>query len=614
MSYKHQPRYLFCITPYKMLRNFILTCFSVFYFSIVSNGLADTGVSTDKPIRVLIVDGFSNHDWRHTSEVALALLLDSGFSEVAVETAPPSDSPEFDEWDPQFSNYDVVVQICNDLGGRGAWSEQVKSDFESFVQSGGGLYIFHGANNSFSNWPEYDKMIGMGWRGVEQGESLEIIDGQRVRIPRGTGKKTNHGARTDMVVQTLESHPITAGYPDSWKTPNVELYQYPRGPVENLAVLSYGYHEESGREWPMEWTVAYGKGRVYNGTFGHVWKNEREPIGVRCVGWQTTFLRSVQWLAGRVVTYPIPDDFPNESKVSLRDLSLSYRLSEGWESLFNGKDLEGWSAESSAKENVWTVEDGVIVGLVGPENESSLTSERVFSDFQVRLKFQVSSSRESRTSVVIQQTETGVEVVIDRSSESTADLKRSKEGAWRQLELVCEGDLLKTYLNGRLVSTTDKKETVGFITLKVLSDDAAPFRFSDIWVRSFSEADQNRAALLETIAEFESAWAHGDFLKVESFFAHDAKRLHTEPYVWDRSEISRYFAERNETQAKPERGPLKGAWKNGRDYLEIRVDGNLGYDVFTTDRFKALHIWEKQTDGSWKIIYDMGMLNYPEKG
>ena len=49
------------------------------------------------------------------------------------------------------------------------------------------------------------------------------------------------------------------------------------------------------------------------------------------------------------------------------------------------------------------------------------------------------------------------------------------------------------------------------------------------------------ASLMKAIDAYETAWAEGDFLTVESFFAEDAKRLHTEPYVWDRKEIKKYF-------------------------------------------------------------------------
>lgn len=123
--------------------------------------------------------------------------------------------------------------------------------------------------------------------------------------------------------------------------------------------------------------------------------------------------------------------------------------------------------------------------------------------------------------------------------------------------------------------------------------------------------DKEVQALMQTIENYENAWAAGDFLAVETFFADDAKRLHTEPYVWDREEISRYFEERAKQEKDSTKAFVKNAWKENREYLEIRVEGNIAYDVFTTDKFKALHIWEKQRDGTWKIKYDMGMLNYP---
>jgi hypothetical protein len=56
--------------------------------------------------------------------------------------------------------------------------------------------------------------------------------------------------------------------------------------------------------------------------------------------------------------------------------------------------------------------------------------------------------------------------------------------------------------------------------------------------------EKGKAALMQAIDDYENAWAAGDFLTVESFFADSAKRLHTEPYVWDRKEIKRYLEER----------------------------------------------------------------------
>lgn len=120
-------------------------------------------------------------------------------------------------------------------------------------------------------------------------------------------------------------------------------------------------------------------------------------------------------------------------------------------------------------------------------------------------------------------------------------------------------------------------------------------------------------SLESAINEYESAWASEDFLKVESFFTDDAKRLHTEPDVWDRAEIRRYFEERAAESSKNPSSDPPADWKTGREYIEIRVEGDIAYDIFTTDSFKAMHIWERQADGSWKIKYDMGILNQSEE-
>jgi ketosteroid isomerase-like protein len=123
--------------------------------------------------------------------------------------------------------------------------------------------------------------------------------------------------------------------------------------------------------------------------------------------------------------------------------------------------------------------------------------------------------------------------------------------------------------------------------------------------------EREKEALMQAIEDYENAWASSDFLTVESFFAEDAKRLHTEPYVWDREEIKRYFEERASQTSDSIKPFVKNEWKKDREYLDIRVEENIAYDVFTTNRFKALHIWGKQEDGTWKILYDVGMLNYP---
>src|SRR5512138_2862896 len=98
----------------------------------------------EKPIRVLIVDGFSNHDWRLTTHYIRTILDRAGHFTVDVSTAPPTAaSPGWDQWNPRFEDYDVVIQNCNDIDGGPSWPESVRTGLEHFVKGGGGLYVWH---------------------------------------------------------------------------------------------------------------------------------------------------------------------------------------------------------------------------------------------------------------------------------------------------------------------------------------------------------------------------------------------------------------------------------------------------------------------------------------
>lgn len=264
----------------------------------------------EKPIRVLIVDGFSNHDWQHTTRCLQALLEQSPEFEVSVSTCPVG---EIEAWNPHFDGYDVVIQTCNDIGGGPQWPRHVEQALEDYVEKGGGLFVFHSANNAFPHWKEYNRMIGLGWRNKDFGWAITVAsDGTVVRVPAGEGKGTSHGKRVNAKLTRLGDHPIHAGMPREWVAADIEVYRYARGPAENLTVLSYAREPKMGINFPIEWTVAYGKGRIYNSTLGHVWKDQAEPEGIRCVGFQTLMPRVVQWLAIRPVDSSLPLDFPAE--------------------------------------------------------------------------------------------------------------------------------------------------------------------------------------------------------------------------------------------------------------------------------------------------------------
>ena len=282
-------------------------------------------ISIGAPIRVLIVDGFSNHDWKLTTALVRGILEPTGLFTVDVSTSPPTaTAPGWDAWRPKFAAYDVVLQTCNDINGGPPWPREVQLALENFVARGGGLYVWHSGNNAFADWPAYNDMIGLGWRKKEFGVAISVSEtGELVRLPAGEGRDTSHGARLDTVVKRLGDHPIHAGLPRAWLTPDIEVYHHARGPAKNLTVLSYGFDPRTSMNWPLEWVVAYGEGRVYTSTFGHVWKGDTQPARMRCAGLQTVVVRALQWLARRDATYPVPTDFPTATAVSVRgEISL----------------------------------------------------------------------------------------------------------------------------------------------------------------------------------------------------------------------------------------------------------------------------------------------------
>lgn len=273
-------------------------------------------------IKLLIVDGFSNHDWKRTTQAIVKILDQYGGIKIDVSTSPNSSATleQLENWNPDFSAYDVVLLNCNDLGNPVHWSNKTRKDLESFVSGGGGLYIFHSANNAFEDWPEYNRMIGMGWRNKNFGKAVVIGDDQSLKIIEpGDGENTSHGNRINALTTRIGSHLIQKGLPRSWVYADIEVYTYARGPMENVTILSYAKDEKYGLNFPVEWVIKYGKGNVYNSSLGHFWKDQENPPVMRCAAFQTEMHRAIQWLAKRKVDTSLPKDFPGTETISLRD-------------------------------------------------------------------------------------------------------------------------------------------------------------------------------------------------------------------------------------------------------------------------------------------------------
>ncbi len=237
----------------------------------------------------------------------------------------PKDAPAdaWNVWHPQFSRYDVVIDNFN--GGHQDdavyWPADVERSLEAYVQGGGGLVVFHAANNAFPHWAAFNEMIGLGWRANTFGPGIAIgDDGKVIVIPQAQGSGPGHPPRLDFQIHlTAAKHPITDGMPAVWLHPSEQLTHGQHGPAEGLTVLTYAHSPVTHQNEPMDWVRNYGKGRVYTTMLGHTWKNEPNP-NFDCVGFQTLFVRGVEWAATGRVTLKIPDNFPGPDKTSLRRL------------------------------------------------------------------------------------------------------------------------------------------------------------------------------------------------------------------------------------------------------------------------------------------------------
>ena len=88
---------------------------------------------------------------------------------------------------------------------------------------------------------------------------------------------------------------------------------------------------------PILFTIAYGKGRIFQNTLGHIGARQDANVpSVNNVGFITTLQRGVEWTATGEVTIPVPDDFPNAYQTSIHP-----GPTEGWTNLID-PELSQW--------------------------------------------------------------------------------------------------------------------------------------------------------------------------------------------------------------------------------------------------------------------------------
>ncbi len=348
----------------KKTAKFLLIIVLGLIFTInLTNGQTHKKGKEKKVMKALIMDGQNNHDiWPKTTMMMKSYLVQTGLFSVDIartaftwqgdpydqdngvtrnrrlqylkdypvpggKETKSIDTPVPDpDFNPDFSKYDLVI---SNFGWKAApLPKETQKALEQFVKKGGGLIIVHAADNSFPEWLEYNKMMGLGgWGDRTEKSGPYLYYNQEGVLVRDTsaGPCGSHGHEQEFLITLRNTnHPVTKGMPAQWMHAKDEMYDRLRGPAENISILATAYSDVeknasfftplkgTNRNEPMVLCRDYGNGRVFHLVLGHF------DYSMECVGFIVLLQRGAEWAATGNVTQSIPDDFPTADKVSIR--------------------------------------------------------------------------------------------------------------------------------------------------------------------------------------------------------------------------------------------------------------------------------------------------------
>ncbi len=172
-----------------------------------------------------------------------------------------------------------------------------------------------------------------------------------------------------------------------------------------------------------------------------------------------------------------------------------------YESIFNGKDLTGWTIHGTEK---WYVENDELICESGPDKEYGyLSTDEKYKNFELSLDFK--QNAEGNSGVFFRSSIEGVkisgwQVEVAPPNHDTGGIYESygrgwlvkipdekenilKMGEWNNMKIRVVDDNVKTYLNGvQMVDFTDEKigEGYGFIALQIHSGGGIKINWRNI--------------------------------------------------------------------------------------------------------------------------------------
>ena len=263
---------------------------------------------------------------------------------------------------------DLHKDALRELGSDAAQIEAaLRQSFLDFVRRGGGVVGLHYAIAANAHWPEYKDLFGASFTGHPWTEEVGVTVEDR-------------------------QHPLVAAFGGADFRITDEIYEY--GPPFDRARLrvllsldpactnmGVPWINRRDNDFALAWVKLYGKGRVFNTSFGHMASLYSNPQMLQF------YLDAIQFAAGDL-------DAPTEPRTECPARNVpgtqpAPGLEPGFMSLFDGETLSGWQGDTQ----IWSVCDGSITGRTTAatkltENNFLIWKDEV-EDFELRLKFRL---------------------------------------------------------------------------------------------------------------------------------------------------------------------------------------------------------------------------------
>lgn len=389
----------------------------------------------------------------------------------------------------------------------------LRKSFLDFVRNGGGVVCIHFAIAANRHWPEFTELFGATFTGHPWAEEVGVC----VEEP---------------------SHPLVAAFGGTDFRITDEIYQYGR-PYDRAKLrvllsidpattnMGVRWIDRNQTDFAVAWVKQYGKGRVFNTSFGHMAKLYSDPRVLQF------YLDAIQFAAGDLEA-PVAPRPERPDRPPAPGTQPAPGQEPGFYSLFDGKTLAGWQGDPA----IWTVEEGAITGRTTPQTRLKENNFLIWKDqvenFELRLKFRLQGGNSGIyfraqkrapgktggdplvgpqadfdatgrwTGVIMEYlgrdvlAERGQKVLIDEQGTkrvvgSVGDpaqlLKAVKPGDWNDYTVIARGGQVVLRTNGQTMCELDdrdpKRPVHGWLALQVHVGPPMRVQFKDIYLRRF---------------------------------------------------------------------------------------------------------------------------------